>query len=148
MEQLAFSGLFTETHFLRDCCHKAERADIVARALDQLRAALAESFHAHLIALAQEIRVSSRLLRELADRAQGHSARVPIVANYLGVLLPSISRTLKDIITYYEDKTLTRETRWRKMYNNMTEEAGGLPLLQRFVLYNSYLSLLGQLLTR
>lgn len=34
------------------------------------------------------------------------------------------------------------------MYNKMTEEAGGLPLPQRFLLYNHFLSLLEQLLTR
>ncbi|KAL2157408.1 hypothetical protein VTH06DRAFT_6100 [Thermothelomyces fergusii] len=34
------------------------------------------------------------------------------------------------------------------MYNKMTEEAGGLPLPQRFVLFNHFLSLLKQLLTR
>jgi hypothetical protein len=66
----------------------------------------------------------------------------------LEVLLPCLGRTLKDIVTYYEDKTLSREIRWRKMYNKMTEEAGGLPLPQRFVLYNHFLTLLKQLLTK
>ncbi|KXX81676.1 hypothetical protein MMYC01_201044 [Madurella mycetomatis] len=148
MDQLSNVNLVAETHLLRSCCREAERADVVARGLDQLRAALLESFHAHLIALAEEIRSSSRLLRDLADRSQVHIARVPIVANYLNVVLPCLCRTLKDITAYYEDKTLSREIRWRKMYNKMTEEAGGLPLPQRFVLYNHFLTLLKQLLTR
>ncbi len=45
-----------------------------------------------------------------------------------------LSRSLRDITTYIDDKTLSREVRWRKMYNKMTEEAGGLPLPQRFAL--------------
>ncbi|KAK0737718.1 hypothetical protein B0T21DRAFT_286197 [Apiosordaria backusii] len=137
-----------ETHLLRGCCREADRCEIVAIGLDQLRLALPESFHGHLIALAGEIRSSSRLLRDLADRSQVHFARVPIVANYLNVVLPCLSRTLKDIIGYYEEKTISREMRWRKMYNKMTEEASGLALPQRFVLYNHFLSLLKQLLTR
>lgn len=148
MERRGIPNVVAETRLLRECCREAEGADIVARGLDQLRAALSESFHSHLIALAEEIRGSSRLLRDLADRSQVHIARVQIVANYLSVLLPCLSRTLKDITAHYEDKTLTREIRWRKMYNKMTEEAGGLPLPQRFVLYNHFLSLLKQLLTR
>ncbi|KAL2020157.1 hypothetical protein VTK56DRAFT_8681 [Thermocarpiscus australiensis] len=148
MEQPGNPTVPIETHLLRGCCREAERADIVATGLDQLRVALSESFHSHLIALAEEIRGSSRLLHDLADRSQVHIARVPIVSNYLSVVLPCLSRTLRDITAYYEDKTLSREMRWRKMYHKMTEEAGGLPLPQRFVLYNHFLSLLKQLLTR
>ncbi|KAK4239435.1 hypothetical protein C8A03DRAFT_14155 [Achaetomium macrosporum] len=148
MEQPGIVGIPVETHLLLGCCREADRADVVAQGLDQLRAALSESFHSHLIALAGEIRGSSRLLRSLADRSQIHIARVPIMASYLNVILPCLSRTLKDITAYYEDKTVSREIRWRKMYNKMTEEAGGLPLPQRFVLYNHFLSLLKQLLTR
>jgi hypothetical protein len=77
-----------------------------------------------------------------------HIGRVPFMTSYLNVLLPCLSRSLDDITAHYEDKTLSREIRWRKMYNKMTEEAGGLPLPQRFVLYNHFLSLLKQLLTR
>ncbi|KAK1828195.1 hypothetical protein QBC39DRAFT_393293 [Podospora conica] len=137
-----------EVHLLQGCCREAERADLVALGLEQLRAALPESFHGHLIALAEEVRGSSSLLRDLADRSQVHVARVPVVLNYLHVLLPCLCRTLRDITTHYEDKTISREIRWRKMYNTMTEEAGGLPLPQRFVLYNHFLSLLKQLLVR
>jgi hypothetical protein len=137
-----------EMHLLVGCCREADRANVVAQSLDQLRAVLSESFHSHLIALAEEIRGSSRLLRGLADRSQMHIGRVPFMTNYLNVLLPCLSRSLDDITAHYEDKTLSREIRWRKMYNKMTEEAGGLPLPQRFVLYNHFLSLLKQLLTR
>jgi len=137
-----------EMHLLQGCCREAERADLVAVGLDQLRAALPEAFHGHLVGLTEEIRGSSRLLRDLADRSQVHIARVPIVLNYLHVVLPCLCRSLRDITAHYEDKALSREIRWRKMYHKLTEEAGGLPLPQRFVLYNHFLSLLKQLLTR
>ena len=137
-----------EMHLLQGCCREAERADLVALGLDHLRAALPQAFHGHLAVLAEEIRGTSMLLRDLADRSQVHISRVPIVLNYLNVVLPCLCRTLRDITTHYEDKTLSREIRWRKMYNQMTEEAGGVPLPQRFVMYNHFLSLLKQLLTR
>ncbi|KAH8889487.1 hypothetical protein GQ53DRAFT_216495 [Thozetella sp. PMI_491] len=137
-----------ETHLLQGCCREAERADLVAVGLDQLRLALPESFHVHMLAVIEEMRTSARLLRDLADRSQVHISRVPIVLDYLAVVLPCLCRTLRDITVHYEDKTLTREVRWRKMYHKMTEEADGLPLPHRFVLYNHFLSLLKLLLTR
>lgn len=148
MEPVGPVNIPIETHLLLGCCREADRANVVAQSLDQLRAVLSESFHSHLIALAEEIRGSSRLLRGLADGSQMHIGRVPFMTSYLNVLLPCLSRSLDDITAHYEDKTLSREIRWRKMYNKMTEEAGGLPLPQRFVLYNHFLSLLKQLLTR
>lgn len=148
MEPVGPANVPVETHLLLSCYREADQADIVAMGLDQLRAALSESFHGYLIALAGEIRDSSRLLRSLVDCAHVYITRVPFMTNYLSILLPCLSRTLKDIVMYYEEKTLSREIRWRKMYNKMTEEAGGLPLPQRFVLFNHFLSLLKQLLTR
>jgi hypothetical protein len=137
-----------EVHLLHGCCREAERAELVAFGLEGLRAALPESFHGHITALTEEIRTSSRLLRDLADRSQVHVSRVAVVLDYLNVVLPCLSRSLRDITSHYEDKALSREIRWRKMYNKMTEEAGGLQLPQRFVLYNHFLVLLRQLLTR
>ena len=137
-----------DAHLLTGCCREAERADLVGLGLEGLRNALPETFHGHLTAVVDEIRGSSRLLRDLADRSQVHYARVPMVLNHLNVVLPCMCRSLRDIANYYEDRTVSKEIRWRKMYNKMTEEVGGLPLPQRFVLYNHFLSLLRQLLTK
>ncbi|KAL2122603.1 hypothetical protein VTJ04DRAFT_3058 [Mycothermus thermophilus] len=137
-----------ETQLLIGCCREADEAELVSMSLDQLRMVLPESYHGHLIALIEEIRSSSRLLRSLADRSQMHMTRVPFLTNYLNVVLPCLSKSLKDIRGYYEDKTVSREMRWRRMYNKMTDEAGGLPLPQRFVLYNHFLMLLKLLLIR
>jgi hypothetical protein len=133
---------------LLECCRQAEEANLVARSLDQLRIAIAETFHGHLIALAEEIRSTCRLLTDLATQSQLHISRVTILIDHLMVILPCLAKSLRDIMSYYNDKTLTKELRWRKMYNKMTEEAAGLPLPQRFILYNHFLTLLLQMLTR
>lgn len=148
MEFAVMPNMPVEAHLLQGCCREAERSDLTALRLDGLRAALPESFHGHMIVVSEEIRNGSIILRDLADRSQVHIVRVPVVIDYLSVVLPCLSKSLRDIITYIEDKTLSREIRWRKMYNKMTEEASGLPLPQRFVLYNHFLTMLKYLLTR
>ncbi|KUI66187.1 hypothetical protein VM1G_01514 [Cytospora mali] len=136
-----------KSQLLHGCFLEAERADRVARGLEALRSALKESYHGHMIAVIEEIRRSAAILRELADRSHVHVSRAPVVANHLNVVLPCMSKSLRDITGYYDDKTITRETRWRKMYHEMLEE-GGLPLPQRFMMYNHFLTLLLFLLTR
>ncbi|KAF5668441.1 hypothetical protein FCIRC_9656 [Fusarium circinatum] len=142
-----------ELHLLQGCCLEAERADRVAVQLLGLRNALGEgthwsNTHTHLLMTMEEVSISGQLLRELAEYSKVHFSRVPVVLDYLEILLPCLSRSLRDITTYYEDRTLTKENRWRKMYHSMTQEAGGLSLPQRFVLYNRFLSLLRELLLR
>lgn len=137
-----------ELHLLQGCCLEAERADRVAVQLLGLRNALGEGTHTHLLLTMEEVSISGQLLRELAEYSKVHFSRVPVVLDYLEIILPCLSRSLRDITTYYEDRTLTKENRWRKMYHSMTQEAGGLSLPQRFILYNRFLSLLGKLLLR
>lgn len=100
-----------------------------------------------MILIIEEIWQSGRILRELADRGHVHVSRVPIVANHLNVVLPCLSKSLRDIAGYYDDKTVTRELRWRKMFHEMKKEAD-MELLPRFQLYNRFLSLLVVLLAR
>ncbi|RSM14004.1 hypothetical protein CEP52_001580 [Fusarium oligoseptatum] len=135
-------------HLLQGCLLEAQRADKVAFHLVGLRNSLPEAPHAHLVVTTEEIRISAQLLRELAEYSQTHFSRVPVVLDYLEIILPCLSRSLRDITTHYEDRTLTKENRWRKMYHSMTTEAGGLSLPQRFILYNHFLTLLRELLTR
>ncbi|KFA66550.1 hypothetical protein S40285_00703 [Stachybotrys chlorohalonatus IBT 40285] len=137
-----------EVHLLKGCCLEAERADIVWFRLEGLKAALNEQGHPHLDATIEEIRKVSNLLRELADLSQVHQDRVPVTLDHLNIVLPCLSRSLRDITSHYEDKKLTKQNRWRKMYHQMTNEIGGIPLPQRFVLYNQFLTLLRDLLAR
>jgi hypothetical protein len=129
---------------------EAERGDIVSLELDGLRAVLPETFHPHMRLVADAIRTSSRALRDIVQQAQQQAgfARVPMVLPYLNDVLACLCRSLRDITGYYEDRSLTREVRWRKMYHAMTAEAGGLPLPQRFMMYNDFLAQLVFMLTR
>jgi hypothetical protein len=137
-----------EVHLLTGCCHEAERAEIVWFRLEGLKSALSHEGHSHLDMTIEEIRSSTRILRELADLSQVHQERVPVVLDHLNIVLPSLSRSLRDITTHYEDTTLSKQNRWRKMYHVLTKEAGGLYLPQRFLLYNEFLSTLRELLAR
>ncbi|KZL63529.1 hypothetical protein CI238_02881 [Colletotrichum incanum] len=131
---------------LKGCCLEAERAEIVSVSLEGLRMALPESYGGPINALVAEMRKCARLLRDLADLSQIHFNRVPILLNYLQIILPCLSKTLRDINDYYEDRTVSKDIRWRKMYHKMSREVGGLPLPQRFALYNHFLDCLRQLL--
>lgn len=148
MEYNDVPGLPLHTRLLQGCCMEAHRADHASGCIDTLRSILPENFHHHMTTTAEEIRASGRLLRDLADRSQVYASRFPVVMDYLNVVLPCLCRSLRDINSFYENKSLSKEHRWRSMYNKMTEEASGLPLPQRFALYNHFLMLLGQLLTR
>ncbi|KAG8165168.1 hypothetical protein KVR01_005443 [Diaporthe batatas] len=137
-----------QSQLLHGCFLEADRADRVAQGLDALRQSLAHSFHGPMILLAEEIWQSGRVLRELADRGHVHASRAAAVANHLNVVLPGLSKSLRDIAGHYDDKTVTRELRWRRMYHEMKKEADGMELLHRFQLYNRFLSLLVGMLVR
>ncbi|KAI9171298.1 hypothetical protein HJFPF1_00780 [Paramyrothecium foliicola] len=137
-----------EVHLLTGCCHEAERAEIVWFRLEGLKSALSKTGHPHLDMTIEELRTTTRILRELADLSQVHQDRVPVVLNHLNIILPSLSRSLRDITSHYEDTKLSKQNRWRKMYHVLTKEAGGLLLPQRFLLYNQFLNSLKELLAR
>jgi hypothetical protein len=137
-----------EVVLLRGCILEAERADTVWLRLDGLRKALAEKGHVYLNTTIEGIRLGSGLLRELADLSQIHQERIPVTLDHLNIVLPCLSRSLRDITSYYEDKSMSKHNRWRKMFHSLTEEAGGLILPERFTLYNNLLALLRDLLAR
>lgn len=139
-----------EVHLFGGCCLEAQRSDTVALQLEGLRFALGkeENSDVHLATIVDTIRACARLLRELADLSQIHQERIRIVLNHLNVILPCLSRTLRDITTYYEDRALTKTNRWRTMYHKMAEEAEGMTLPHRFKLYNYFLKSLRDVLIR
>ncbi|KAI0908423.1 hypothetical protein F4823DRAFT_625574 [Ustulina deusta] len=133
---------------LNGCCVEAERADRVGYCLQGLRNALPEHLHSHLTAVIEHLQITSQLLRDLADKSQVHLSQVPVMIDYLNVILPCLCRTLRDIMDYYEDKFLSKEHRWRTMYHNMSNELPGTTLPARFVMYNQFLGSLNFMLTR
>ncbi|RYC57614.1 hypothetical protein CHU98_g8597 [Xylaria longipes] len=133
---------------LDGCCVEAERADRVGFCLQGLRNALPEHLHPHLTAVIDQLQLTSQLLRDLADKSQVHLSQVPVMIDYLNVILPCLCRTLRDIMSHYEDKFLSKEHRWRTMYHSMSNELPGTTLPARFVMYNQFLGLLNYMLTR
>ncbi|KAL9484786.1 hypothetical protein ACSS6W_003575 [Trichoderma asperelloides] len=142
------AGAMVDAHLLKGCCLEAERSDSVWLRLEGLFLALPEANRRQLRSLIDEIRTTSLILRELADLSQVHQDRVPLVLDPLNTVLPCLSRSLRDIVTHYENRKLTKVNRWRTMFHEMTNEAGGLQLPQRFVVYNHYLTAIRNLLSR
>lgn len=144
------AAAMVDAHLLKGCCLEAERSDSVWLRLEGLFQALPEANRRQLRSLIDEIRTTSLILRELADLSQVHQDRVPLVLDPLNTVLPCLSRSLRDIITHYENRKLTKVNRWRTMFHEMTNEAGGLQLQlpQRFVVYNHYLTAIRNLLFR
>lgn len=148
MDYAINDGLLRPRGALHGCFVEAERAEITARQLDLLRQSLGdESLHGQMFVLAEEVRKSAHMLWDLADRAQIHVAGLPVAVSCLQVLLPCMSRTLRDMGMYYDDKSLSRELRWRTMWHKMWKEAD-LSLQVRFQMYNHFLSVLGYFLVR
>ncbi|ORY66119.1 uncharacterized protein BCR38DRAFT_173137 [Pseudomassariella vexata] len=133
---------------LDGCCLEAERAERVGIGLEGLRNSLNDSLRPHLTGLIGEVHSTSRLLRDLADQSQIHISRVPVVIDYLNVILPCLCRSLRDITTFYEDRSQPRDRRWKKMYHEMSSELLGTTLPARFVMYNLFLVSLQHLLTK
>ncbi|KAK8068857.1 hypothetical protein PG994_005473 [Apiospora phragmitis] len=109
---------------------------------------LPEKFRAHLKGLIQQIQLCGQMLLTIADLSQLHIVRVPVVTDYLNVILPCFSRSLRDITDYVENSSLDKEHRWRKMYYVMGEELPGTPLPARFAMYHAFLDMLKHLLTK
>lgn len=133
---------------LSGCCHEAERADRVGVGLEGLRNSLPENLRPHLNGVIDEIHITARHLRDLADQSQVHISRVPVVIDYLSIILPCLCRSLVDITDFYEDRSMSRDRRWRKMYHVMGNELPGTTLPARFIMYNQFLRLILFLLTK
>ncbi len=133
---------------LGGCYNESIAAHVVAGCIDNLRSFLAEPLHPHMIALADEIRKCGSVLLQLLEQSRTHPSRLPVLLDYLDLVLPCFQKSVVDIRAFYDDKTKTKEVRWRTMYHKMTAEAGGLLLPQRFTLFHQLLLLMSQMLTR
>ncbi|KAI6783731.1 uncharacterized protein J7T54_001607 [Emericellopsis cladophorae] len=137
-----------EHHLFGGCCLEAHRCDAVALQLEGLRGYLLDASAGHLSIIIDDIRLTACSLRELADLSQVHQDRIPVVLNHLNILLPCLSRTLRDITSYYEDTTISKINRWRNMYHCMKDEGDGMTLGGRLMLYNYFLGSLRDVLLR
>ena len=133
---------------LQGAIREAERATLVAIRLQGLRNSIADSLHPHLDGLIEGVQMTALYLRDVADKSQVYLYRVPEVIDYLNIVLPCLSLTLRDITAYYEDTSRRKESRWRLMYHKMSDELVGTTLPARFVMYNQFLTSLLLLLSR
>ncbi|KAK2591139.1 hypothetical protein QQS21_011177 [Conoideocrella luteorostrata] len=145
---MELAGPTNDITILDGCYLEAQRSDDISLKLEGLRIALNEPSNSHLALTISEIRSGAHLLRHLADVAQVHRDRVQFVLNPLNAVLPCLSRSLRDIQDCYDDRSRSKQNRWRQMYHSLTKEAGGLPLTSIFILYTKYISLLRDILTR
>jgi hypothetical protein len=87
---------------LLGCWREAQRADKVAVQLVRIRREIDLEFYDHITAVLREIESTSRLLRDIYDLFTVYRSRVPVILYYLNVLLPSLCKSLKDMILYLE----------------------------------------------
>jgi hypothetical protein len=95
----------------------------------------------------RQIQFSSRLLRDLYDLSPIYRVRVRVVLEYLVILLPCYKRTLHEIFHHLGDPGLPFQQIWINIYNQLSKE-DGMPVGNRFELYNSFLIQLVRLLSR
>lgn len=129
------------------CWHEADRADLVAVHLIRLKELFGLEFYDHISAVLREVESTSRLLRDLYDLFPIYQSRFPVVEYYLDIVLPSVQRTLRDMMVYIDNDGLTPRSQWTIMIERMNSLAS-LTLASRFVAYNDFLIQLIRLLSR
>ncbi len=132
---------------LLGCWREAQRADKVADGLLKLRTTLDLEFYDQISAVLKEVETTSRLLRDLYDLFPIYRSRVPIIVYYLHVILPSLCRTMKEMMLYIGHENLPARTQWTLMSDRLNQQ-GGMTLAARFVMHVELLVQLVRLLSR
>ena len=131
---------------LLGCWREAQRADKVSVELIRMRKALGLEFYDPISTILRGIELSSRLLRDLYDLFPIYRARVPIIVYYLNVILPSLCKTLKEMLVYVDNPNLAVRSQWILMGEKMGVLSAGMDLDERHVVYNEFLVQLIRLL--
>ncbi|PMD14561.1 hypothetical protein NA56DRAFT_583544 [Hyaloscypha hepaticicola] len=132
---------------LLGCWREAQRADKVADGLLKIRATLDLEFYDQISAVLKEVETTSRLLRDLYDLFPIYRSRVPIIVYYLHVILPSLCRTMKEMMLYIGHENLPARAQWTLMSDRLSQQ-GGMTLAARFVMHVELLVQLVRLLSR
>ena len=132
---------------LLGCWREAQRGDKAALHLLRLRMVLGLEYTEHINAVLREVESSSRLLRDLYDLVPIYRARVAMIVYFLNVILPSLYKTLRDMMIYMDNDSLTERSQWTLMCDRMGEQ-GKMTLAARHVMYNEFLVQLIRLLGR
>jgi hypothetical protein len=131
---------------LYGCWQEARRADKISSRLLVIRTELDEHYD-HISAVLKEVECSSRLLRDLYDLFPIYQNRVPMVLYYLQIILPTMSKTMRDMAIYIENDELSTKVQWVLMNDRLSAQ-GGMTLAQRFSMYCEALVQTVRLLSR
>ncbi|RDL42259.1 Uncharacterized protein BP5553_02238 [Venustampulla echinocandica] len=116
------------------CWQEARRADKVADKLLVVRTALDPEYYENISAVLKEVESASRLLRDLYDLFPIYRSRVPVVLYYLNVILPTLCKSMRDMMIYIDNEELPIRTQWTLMSQRLSDQ-GGITLAQRFAMY-------------
>lgn len=124
---------------LLGCWRETRRADAVATKLLRIRQ-LSESvdleFYQPLTILLKEIESSARELRDLCDLFPIYRS-MPIVVYNLTVVLPSLQKTLTDMMIYIDNELFLPLKQWTTMCQQLDGQ-GGMTLVEWFAMYNEF----------
>lgn len=129
------------------CWQEARRADKVADHLERIRSAVDLEFYDNITAVLRNVESTSRLLRDLYDLFPLYQPRVPLILYYLNVCLPSLCKTMREMMIFLDSKGLPPDRQWILMYDRLTDE-GGMSLETRFVMFVDLLVQLVRLLSK
>lgn len=115
------------------CWWEAERCDRVATYLIRLRRDLNGEYDDEVTALLAGVESTSRILRDAHDLFPFYRPRVLLVLYYLHIVLPCLSRTLRDMMIYISHDELPPSRKWVLMNERLSDQ-GGMPLASRFVM--------------
>jgi hypothetical protein len=128
------------------CWQEARRADKISARLLVIRTELEEHYD-HISAVLKEVECSSRLLRDLYDLFPIYRSRVPMVLYYLQVILPTMCKSMRDMMIYIDNDALSTKVQWVLMTDRLSVQ-GGMTLAQRFSMYCEALIQTVRLLSR
>lgn len=128
------------------CWHEAQRCDLIAVHLLRLRDELRLDFEDSVTPLVRAVDQTSRLLRDIHDLFSIYRTRASLVRHDLTVILPCLSKTLRDMNTYVGSELLPAGRQWILM-NERLNAQGGMTLGARFAMYYDFLVQLIRLLS-
>lgn len=136
-----------EEEQLLGCWQEARRADKVAAELIRIKETLGLEFYDNITRVLREVESISRLLRDLYDLVPIYRSRVPTIIYYLDVVLPTLYKTLKDMLVYIANHDLSSRMQWILLRERMGVVAG-MDLAERHMMYNDFLVQLIRLLSK
>ncbi|KAH8652804.1 hypothetical protein BGZ60DRAFT_533663 [Tricladium varicosporioides] len=144
-------GALTDVGALRmelfGCWQEAKRADKIAALLLTLRTDLEGLYYDDITNLFRQAECSSRLLRDLFDIFPIYQSRVPLIRYYLHVILPTMSKTMRDMCIYIDNEDLPKRRQWTLMEERLGDQAD-MTLVERFIMYCEALVQIIRLLSR